>query len=63
MGLIITRAHRPLNPGQQLRKRAMLSASIDLSCGCRAFGSAGQNSQNRPRAKGPLETLSVKSGR
>ena len=42
MGLIITRAHRPLNPGQQLRKRAMLSASIDLSCGCRAFGSAGQ---------------------
>jgi len=47
VGLIITRAHRPLNPGQQLRKRAMLSASIDLSCGCRAFGSAGQNSQNR----------------
>ena len=27
MGLIITRAHRPLNPGQRLRKRVIVSAS------------------------------------
>jgi hypothetical protein len=91
VGLIITRAHRPLNPLAAAQKEgvdkridrvaarlapagrsgdrccrsggAPLSGPSHLSGGRCAFGSAGQNSQNPPRASEPLGTLSVKSDR